>query len=624
MKTSFIRFFPILLTVMLLSFGGFVAAQNQATCSAVATQALTVAEQVCTGLGRNSACYGHETVDATFTEPQPVAFFSQPGDLTSTTILETITTSPLNTLLDEWGIALLNVQANIPNTLPGQNVTFLLLGDVKVNNAVDPENVFMGGEPVQVVTTAATPLRLNPSERSSSTSDTPVPTGTTLLADAVSADGNWYRVTDAAGEEDFGWIMQEALRIPSTARALPVYQPNESRSPMQAFYLRVGLGQTSCTQVPNALLVRSPQDAQVEFTVNGANIRLGSTAILRTRPATPDEAATFGGNAGDVLEVTVFDGEAVINPDSDNPIVVAPGQTVYAPLTEVQPSTDGEEALQEVSEGGVWSVPAPANLSSYAPLEGVTLGTILSYPIQLPETTDAPEVTAEASAPLDALTPAMTGTITATATPSVTGTLTTTPSASASGTITAVGTQSATPTTTPTGTLTVTGTPPSTATGSRTVTRTPTRTRTATPAASGGAGADIALSAAVSVSTVALGDQVAYTVEVTNRGPNSADVQIGDLLPTGLTLVEFTPSSGTYDPGADLWQVSALARNASASIRFIVALPVALDTLVFTGLPQVVDSSQPDPNLNNNVATITINVEGGGEATAEVTLTPLR
>ncbi|MCS7071527.1 MAG: hypothetical protein NZM00_08485, partial [Anaerolinea sp.] len=129
-----------------------VSAQGGSICPPIVNQALASVGSACDGLGRNSACYGYRAVTATFSTPQPVGYFSWVGDTADLLTLETIRTSPLDPARSQWGVALLNVQASLPGTLPGQNLTFLLLGDAQIENAVAPETAFQGGIPVNVRT----------------------------------------------------------------------------------------------------------------------------------------------------------------------------------------------------------------------------------------------------------------------------------------------------------------------------------------------------------------------------------------------------------------------------------------------------------------------------------------
>ncbi|MEZ4670304.1 MAG: hypothetical protein R3E39_20550 [Anaerolineae bacterium] len=67
--------------------------------------------------------------------------FDNVGDIVNVSSIQSMTLSPMNVDENRWGVALLKLQANIPDTLPGQNVTFLLFGDVEITNAVNTEIV---------------------------------------------------------------------------------------------------------------------------------------------------------------------------------------------------------------------------------------------------------------------------------------------------------------------------------------------------------------------------------------------------------------------------------------------------------------------------------------------------
>jgi hypothetical protein len=127
------------LVIFLLLLSSTALAASPLTCPAVVNEALTQLGDRCGELERNIACYGNNNVQAAFnadfTQTMPTAFFSQPSDQTDITPLEQISTSSLDLELNEWGIAVLKLQADVANTLPGQLVTFLLLGNVNVENA---------------------------------------------------------------------------------------------------------------------------------------------------------------------------------------------------------------------------------------------------------------------------------------------------------------------------------------------------------------------------------------------------------------------------------------------------------------------------------------------------------
>lgn len=109
----------------------------QETCSALISRALGQLSDNCGNLSRNTACYGFNNVLATFFEPLSQDVFSQPDDRVELADLQSITTSPLDVQTSQWGIAVIKAQANLPDALPGQAVTFMLLGDVHLQTGVE-------------------------------------------------------------------------------------------------------------------------------------------------------------------------------------------------------------------------------------------------------------------------------------------------------------------------------------------------------------------------------------------------------------------------------------------------------------------------------------------------------
>ncbi len=118
--------FTVVLTV------GLATAQDQ--CPVIVQSAIDVLASDCTGIERNQACYGNGEIVAL---PQPGAtlVFDVPGDIDDLANFESLTLSALDEDTGAWGVALLQVQADLPDTLPGQNVSVLLFGDVELSNA---------------------------------------------------------------------------------------------------------------------------------------------------------------------------------------------------------------------------------------------------------------------------------------------------------------------------------------------------------------------------------------------------------------------------------------------------------------------------------------------------------
>ena len=123
---------------MLLSIS--IAVAQKEVCPSLVAEALTATDTACSGIGRNEACYGNLQITAELADPTLI--FEQKGDIVELTEIKRLTLSPYIEESTEWGVALMNVQANIPDTIPGQGVMFLLFGDVDITNAGDSMEAF--------------------------------------------------------------------------------------------------------------------------------------------------------------------------------------------------------------------------------------------------------------------------------------------------------------------------------------------------------------------------------------------------------------------------------------------------------------------------------------------------
>ena len=120
-------------------------ASAQSQCTAVMQQAIALVSETCTQTGRNQVCHGYFRVEAKPQDGAPFFPFAV-GDIADVLNVSTLTSAPLNESADEWGVALLRLQANLPDALPGENVTFLLLGDTTIEDQNTSPNV----NPMQV------------------------------------------------------------------------------------------------------------------------------------------------------------------------------------------------------------------------------------------------------------------------------------------------------------------------------------------------------------------------------------------------------------------------------------------------------------------------------------------
>jgi hypothetical protein len=119
-------------------------ASNKQLCQTVLDRALTLTEAGCIGTGRNQACYGYTAVHSKL-QPgvDPITNrFSVGGDIVPVRSLALIRTDSLDLEQGTWGMAILKMQANLPDTNPGQNITFILFGDTSLEPDSSSTNAF--------------------------------------------------------------------------------------------------------------------------------------------------------------------------------------------------------------------------------------------------------------------------------------------------------------------------------------------------------------------------------------------------------------------------------------------------------------------------------------------------
>ncbi len=386
----------------LLLAGAIVVAQvaPAATCPDLVMQALRAVHDLCNGQGRNSACYGNYLVQADLAADEPPSAFDAAGDVVGLHLLNDIKTAPLNADLSEWGVSVLSVQANVPGALPGQNAQFMLIGGAEIESAVPTEWAFAGANPARGVTASADGL-LREQPAADGATVKPIRAGEALLADARS--GDYIRVV--AGEQ-FGWLDAASVDSATDLTTLPTFTPGLSFTPMQAFFLRTGIGAPLCSQAPSALVVQGPETLHIDIQANGADITLGSTIILRTY--SPEEAGQaglhlFGGlDVGGLFELSVIDGRAMVRNEDGTPVTIDEGEQAYICLD--KPNNLGVNGLEDdlaiTYACGGWTIPARIAQSlrnEFALVDDYPL----NYPIDImtPVPTSAPTSSGNAGAP---------------------------------------------------------------------------------------------------------------------------------------------------------------------------------------------------------------------------------
>ncbi len=115
--------------------------------------------------------------------------------------------------------------------------------------------------------------------------------------------------------------------------------------------------------------------------------------------------------------------------------------------------------------------------------------------------------------------------------------------------------------------------------------------------------ADLSLTKSVLPVNPTLGQNVTFTITVTNNGPNAATaIQVTDLLPAGLTWVS-DDSGGAYDPVLGPWTIPALAVSASATLNIVATVDTTEEVC---NLAQVTAVTPLDTNPANDQATVCV------------------
>ncbi len=249
-------------------------------CAEIVRAALVATDRLCEGTGRNQVCYGHNILDA---QPQPNVGqldFTQEGDIVNVDKVQALRLSGMDVASEVWGVALMRLQASLPDSLTGHNITLLVFGDVELENqmtlAPSLDATVQGTHHVNV--------RQGPSFGTQVIGS--LDPGQTVTANGRLADRSWVRIAlpDNGGT---GWVAGWLLTITAGIDNLDVVEPGAPHyGPMQAFYFQSGAQDAVCQEAPDSgLLIQTPEGVgEVTLLINEVNIQLGSTVYFQAQP----------------------------------------------------------------------------------------------------------------------------------------------------------------------------------------------------------------------------------------------------------------------------------------------------------------------------------------------------
>lgn len=243
------------------------------SCDALIQEALQLSANFCLELGRNEACYGYHTVSAVLSNPD--AAFAERGDIVDVTELATVITRPIDPTTGEWGIVMMNLDADLPDT-SGDTVRLLLFGGVEITPN-SPDALVENRPVVQVTNTNDNNLNM----RSGPGQEYPVvdilDIGDSLPFYGRNTAADWLRSSR-------GWVYVPLASVAGDVSTLQVIHSTEDAyvAPMQSFALQMDEA-ANCAAAPSGLLVQTPSGQTANLMVNNVEIRIGSTAYIRTR-----------------------------------------------------------------------------------------------------------------------------------------------------------------------------------------------------------------------------------------------------------------------------------------------------------------------------------------------------
>jgi len=113
--------------------------------------------------------------------------------------------------------------------------------------------------------------------------------------------------------------------------------------------------------------------------------------------------------------------------------------------------------------------------------------------------------------------------------------------------------------------------------------------------------ADLSISKTVSDATPKNGEEIGYTIVITNAGPDDApDVTVADVMPSNLTSVHYTATQGTYSGG--VWSLGYDMLPGDSETIVISGTVHSDSPSTFSNTATVSTNGEHDPNLINNTS----------------------
>jgi uncharacterized repeat protein (TIGR01451 family) len=133
---------------------------------------------------------------------------------------------------------------------------------------------------------------------------------------------------------------------------------------------------------------------------------------------------------------------------------------------------------------------------------------------------------------------------------------------------------------------------------------------------------DLRLSKAASATNLNVGDELVFTLSVTNVGtPNTDQIQVTDSLPAAFGFSGYGASTGTFNDTTGIWDLGYLATGASASISITGTVNGGSGGSWVTNNASITRMNRPDTNETDNTASAAFEVQSADLGVTKVTST---
>lgn len=131
--------------------------------------------------------------------------------------------------------------------------------------------------------------------------------------------------------------------------------------------------------------------------------------------------------------------------------------------------------------------------------------------------------------------------------------------------------------------------------------------------------ADVAITKTVDNSNLGEGNNVTYTLSVQNNGPEDAtEVLIKDPLPSDLSYISSSTSTGSYDDTNGEWNIGDIANGNAKTLEITAKINQGAAGKTINNIARVEALNQTDPNVSNQQDNAEVTVKSGSDISGTV------